>query len=33
MLRRLAFSPGGTIFFVVPFVALAEEKAEYLRYY
>jgi DNA polymerase theta len=31
MLRKIAISPKGTIFFVVPFVALAEEKAEYLR--
>ena len=31
MLRKIGTSPGGTIFFIVPFVALAEEKAEYLR--
>lgn len=31
MLRKIALFPKGTIFFIVPFVALAEEKAEYLR--
>jgi replicative superfamily II helicase len=31
MLRKIGLSTGGTIFFIVPFVALAEEKAEYLR--
>ena len=31
MLRRIATYSRGTIFFIVPFVALAEEKAEYLR--
>ena len=31
MLRKIALIPGGTIFFIVPFIALAEEKAEYLR--
>lgn len=31
MLRKIARTTGGTIFFIVPFVALAEEKAEYLR--
>ena len=31
MLRKIGLSPQGTIFFIVPFVALAEEKAEYLR--
>ena len=31
MLRKIALFSRGTIFFIVPFVALAEEKAEYLR--
>ena len=31
MLRKIGLFPQGTIFFIVPFVALAEEKAEYLR--